>query len=358
MTPFFVLLFVPIMIQHIQIGNKNINYEKRNRIALIFFFAFLTVLVMLRHESIGNDTKNYIQYFHQVSKMNWHQVRISSEEFGFSYLNKVISLFSQNQHFYLAVVSIITFSMIYPTYKRVCSDASLTIVLFCTMSTFVMLFSGIRQMLAIGIGFIAYEFTRNKKTIPFIICVILAMLFHISAFILAFIYPIYHTTIKRKNLFVIIPILVGTFIFNKQIFSFLTSVLARFTRFDGQMTSTGAFTMLLLFIIFVAFSFLVVDESILDKETIGLRNLLLFALVLQMFAPLHMLAMRLNYYYLIFIPLLMPKIVACRRQQWNQVAIAGRYVMFVFFLLYFFYSAYTKENNLHVFPYHFFWENV
>jgi hypothetical protein len=92
-------------------------------------------------------------------------------------------------------------------------------------------------------------------------------------------------------------------------------------------------------------------------EQLSQRHFLLLVLVLQMFAPLHELAMRMNYYYIIFIPLLIPKIVACRSKRWNQVAIAARHIMVIFFALYFFYSA-SRGGALHVFPYHFFWENV
>ena len=76
-----------------------------------------------------------------------------------------------------------------------------------------------------------------------------------------------------------------------------------------------------------------------------------------MFAPLHTLAMRMNYYYIIFIPLLLPRIIEYRSRRWNQVAILGRHIMVVFFLVYFFVNA-SGGGGLNVFPYHFFWERV
>ena len=164
-----------------------------------------------------------------------------------------------------------------------------------------MMFSGVRQMLAIGIGCLAYEFTRNKKLIHFIIAVCIAITFHVSAFMLAFMYPIYNAKITKKWLGAVVPALLVIFVFNKQIFSFLATLLRRFTRFDAEVTSTGAFTILLLFAMFAVFAFLTPNESRLDEDTIGLRNFLLFSIVIQMFAPLHMLAMRMNYYYIIFI---------------------------------------------------------
>ncbi len=357
MAVFYILLLVPMLIQHIVIGKKQIDFEKKNKRALFVFFVLITLLVMLRHESVGSDTRNYIYFFNNFAGMDWDEVGKESFEFGFSYFNKILSVFTEDPQVFLAVTAIIISLMIYPTYKRLCVDPSFTIVLFCIMSTFVMMFSGIRQMLAIGIGFIAYEFTRNKKLIPFIITVFVAMTFHVSAFMLIFMYPLYYAKITKKWLFAVVPALVVMFVFNRQIFLILALILERFTNYDASISQTGAYTMIILFAAFAVFAFLIPDESHIDTETIGLRNFLLFSLALQMFAPLHTIAMRMNYYYIIFIPLLLPKIIECRSERWKQVAVVGRHIMVIFFLVYFFINA-SGGGNLRVFPYNFFWENI
>lgn len=357
MAVFYVLLLLPILIQHIKVSNYPINYQKKNKDAIMLFFCILTLLLIFRHESVGSDTSNYLQIFERFSMMKWRYVAETHYEIGFAIFNKVISVISKKPQVYLAIVAIAVTVMIYPTYKRLCVDASLTIVLYCLMSTFVMMFSGIRQMLAVGIGFIAYEFTRRHKLIPFLLIVLLSMTFHTSGFILLFMYPLYHTRITKKWLYVVIPVLVVLFVFNEPVFAVLSIILERFTKFEGIVSSTGAYTMLILFVVFTAFTFLIPDESKIDAETVGQRNFLLLALSIQMFAPLHTLAMRMNYYYIIFIPLLLPKIIQYRSKRWNQVAILGRHVMVVFFLVYFFVNA-RRDGNLNVFPYHFFWENV
>lgn len=354
---FVVLLLVPMVVQHIVIKGHRIQYQKRNKTALRFFFCLLTLLVMLRHEAIGNDTRNYIHFFEKIGRRDWYYIVDADLEIGFVFLNKVLSLITKQPQVYLAIAAVAVSAMIYPTYKRLCVDASLTIVLFCIMSTFVMMFSGIRQMLAVGIGFIAYEFARQKKLIPFMLAVLVAMTIHISAFMLAFMYPLYHSKITKKWMLVVVPLLAVVFLFNRQIFSVLTAIMAQYTKYEGSISSTGAYTMLILFAGFSAFAFLIPDEARMDRETIGLRNFLLLSLVIQMFAPLHTLAMRMNYYYIIFIPLLLPKIIQYRSKRWNQVAILGRHVMVVFFLFYFFANAY-RGGGLRIFPYHFFWESI
>lgn len=354
MVIFFVLLLVPIMMQHFAIKGLHMDYQKRNQAAMTFFFVLLTLMIGLRHESVGNDTRNYINFFKAYARADWDD--FSGAEVGFQYLNKLISLFSREPQVYLAMAAVLVSAMIYPTYKRLCTDASLTIVLFCTMSTFFMMFSGIRQMIAISIGFIAYHFTRQKKLIPFVLSVLLALSMHTSAFMLAFMYPLYHARVTKKWLYIVVPVLAVCFAYNRQIFGALALILQEFTEYDTEITLTGAYTMLILFGAFTVFSFLVTDERKLDGETIGLRNFLLLAFALQMFAPLHMLSMRMGYYYMIFVPLLLPRIIECRSRRWNQVAILGRHVMVAFFLVYSFISA--SGGALNVFPYRFFWEQV
>ena len=156
----------------------------------------------------------------------------------------------------------------------------------------------------------------------------------------------------------VIPLLGGIYFFHRQLFSFLGLILNQFTDYDTSVTKTGAVTSLILFVLFAIFSFLVPDETKMDDDTRGMRNFLLFSVAIQMFAPLHNLAMRMNYYYIIFIPLLIPKIIEARSERWGQVAITARHIMVIFFTVYFFYNAYTGTSNLRVFPYHFFWENV
>jgi hypothetical protein len=360
MGVFYILLSIPLILQHIVIKGNHLDYQKRNRIALTFFFSFLTGLVMLRHESVGNDTSNYLFYFRAYSNLPWDLLIDNlgrTKESLFPILNKAISVISKEPQFYIAVTAVIICALIYPTYRRLCTDASLTVVLFSIMSTFVMMFSGIRQMLAIGIGFFAYDLTRQKKLLPFVVAVVVAMCLHTSAFMLVFMYPLYHARVTKKWLYVVVPVLLLVFVFNEQIFTMLGLILERYTEFSGAIEPTGAYTMIVLFALFVVFSYLIPDEKMLDEETIGLRNFLLLALAVQLFAPLNTLAMRMGYYYIIFIPLLIPRIVVCRSKRWNQIALFARHIMLIVFTLYFFVSAYGG-GGLHVFPYHFFWENV
>lgn len=358
MLPYVILIVFPILLSIIRFTTTNTDIKPENNnqsFSICIFFVILSILVMFRSQEIGNDTRNYMNFFLRYASMEWKELGRDSMEIGFQILNKVISLLSNDPRVFLIITTILICLMMVPTYLRLCVDTPLTVVLFCSMSTFAMMFSGVRQMLAVGAGFIAYEFTRRRKLLFFILTVLLATSIHTSAFMLAFMYPLYNTKINRKTFMLLIPIFVGIMVFNKPIFRSLGNILIQFTDYQVTETSTGAYTMLILFVLFTLFAFIIPDENQLDAETYGLRNFLLISLIVQMLAPLNFVAMRMNYYYIIYIPLLLPRVIKNRKKEYTKVAILARYIMIVFFLLYFFVNA-NHSNKLHIYPYEFFWE--
>lgn len=355
MIVFYLLLFFPILIQHTYI--PGIEYQRKNVAAMRLFFIMLLILVACRHWNVGTDTSNYVILCREIVNTPLKQYTGFATEQGFVWLTKLSYMIFDHDQFCLALTAAISILLIARTYIRLCKDTSLTITLFSAMSVFVMLFSGIRQSLAMGIGMLSYEFVRKKKKAWFLFTVVVACLFHNSAIMLLLLYPAYHVKITKKSLYIVVPVILLIFVFNRPIFSFLTVILARFTRFDMLSSATGAYTMLILFVVLAVFAYIIPNEERLDEEAKGLRNILLLAIVVQMFAPLHTLAMRMNYYYIVLLPLLIPMVISARKDSLRQVAYAGRCVMIGVFLLYFF-AVLAPSGALDVFPYHFFWESV
>ncbi len=360
MWPYVLLTFVPIIIQetrHLKISFNPSELKRRSKLPMIIFWSFLTLLLVFRSEKVGIDLSKYLIIFKSVGAKSWGAAITRSAEVANNFMLKAIYELTADFRWVMVISAILSVLFISWAYVKYSSDASLTIVLFMNMTNFILLFSGLRQSIAISLGFLAFEFVRSKKIVPFILIVALAMLFHTSAFMLAFMYPLYRVRITRKWLVGIIPAMLILFLFNKPVFTFLGSILERFTKYDSTITQTGSYTMLVLLAMFAAFSFIIPDEKSLDDDTVGMRNFLLLAVMLQMFAPLHTIAMRMNYYYIAFIPLVIPRIIAHRSVRWNQIAIIARYVFIVYFCLYFFFSVYQK-NDLMTFPYRFFWETA
>ncbi|MBQ9780410.1 MAG: EpsG family protein [Clostridia bacterium] len=326
------------------------------------FFSLLIVLLSVRHISIGNDTYNYAEFFARYIRADFSEVFKYGSDFLYWLLNWLVGKVTQNFQWFLTIVALLS---VIPVAKVYCDDREygfLKIILFVNMSTFVMLFSGLRQVLAMAMGLVAYEFVRKKKFWWFLIFATVALGFHHSAFVVYLFYPLYHVSFKKKHLWFIVPGLLLVFIFNKPIFTWATSILNSVLgeKYAATIENTGAYTMLILFALFLVLAYVLPDEKKMDRETIGLRNFLIMAVILQCFAPVHTLAMRLNYYFVIFIPVLIPKILKNTKSNYKEVAWLASIVLTAFFTVYYLYTTYvsckTGISSLNTYPYVPFWK--
>ncbi|MBR2353331.1 MAG: EpsG family protein, partial [Clostridia bacterium] len=274
----------------------------------------------------------------------------------------LIGQFTDSYQVFLTIVALITIVPMAIIYGQDRRHGFLKIVLFMNMSTFIMLFSGLRQAIAISVGLIAFECVKKKHLFRFLLVALIAFGFHHTGFMVFTFYPLYHAAFKRKHLWFVIPSILLVFVFNKQIFTWATNLLNQFLgdKYLVEIDETGAYTMLLLFILFAVFAYIIPDEKQMDRETLGLRNILLAAVLLQCFAPIHMLAMRMNYYFIIFIPILIPKLLTVVKPNLKDVAGIAKVVLTGFFMLYYLITTYIKCQTglsvLDTYPYVPFWQ--
>ena len=376
MLPYILLLFVPLLFScvsfsyHIAERNRKwtIVIGQRREVlehscVLPVFFLLFIILLSLRDETIGRDLDNYRLYFYHYAALDIEDI-FTQEKTDILYwlLTWAIGQLTNNYQIFLAVVAIITVLPISYVYGKDRKHGFLKMVLFMNMSIFVMIFSGLRQAIAISVGLIAYEFVKKKQFIGFLIAALIAFGFHHTGFMVFLFYPLYHMTIKTKHLWFVIPGMLVFYGFKESIFTWGTDMLNRLAgeKYEAEITETGAYTMLILFILFAVFVYLIPDEKNMDPETLGLRNFLLMTVILQCFAPIHALAMRMNYYFIIFIPILIPKIISTPRENTKEMAWIAKYVMLAFFVAFYLITTYvscqTGISDLDTYPYVPFWK--
>lgn len=371
MVPYILLILIPALCLFVSVENKNgakvlhigkSKYTKDNSIAISMFFILFFLLLALRDESIGNDTTGYLIFFNAHNTKRFSDTLLFGFEPVYSFLNWIVNKFTHNFQIYLIIVAAINVLPLAKIYNEDKRNSFLKIILFLNMTTFIMFFSGIRQALAMSVGMIAYKFVKEKKPLWFIITCLVAIGFHHSAFMLFFMYPLYYFSLKRKHLLFIVPIMIISHIYNAEIFSNLTYILSLFSNEYSNIETeeTGAIATFLMFIAFAVFSYTISDEKKMDRNMVGLRNFLLFSVFLQSFASVHILAMRMNYYYIMFIPLLIAKIVEVPKKEFVQVSYIIEKLITFFFVGYFLYSLYNSyisgTSTLSTIPYAFFWE--
>ncbi len=379
MIPYLILLFIPLLFSVFAVvprdrGRKwvlKIGMDKEirdNSFMLPLFFIIFFLILALRDETIGRDLVKYKYYFDRFSHLDLKVVLQTKSDGLFWLLDWLVGRFTRDYQWFLTIVAAMT---LIPIAKIYCEDKDhgfLKIVLFVNMSTFIMIFSGLRQALATSIGLIAYEFVRKKKPFWFLVCVFIALGFHHTAFMVLGFYPLYHLPIRKKQMWTAIPVIALMFLFNRQIFSMVTGPMNALLgdKYEATIEDTGSYTMLIVFALFAVMAYVIPDEDRMDKETLALRNFLLVTVALQCFAPVNTLAMRMNYYYIIFVPMLIPRVLKYSDERYGSTRQRGSAVWWIemaimaFFLLYYLYTTYigcqTGVSALDTYPYVPFWE--
>lgn len=368
MFPYLFLLLITAVIPLIAYQRRGVyatcdySYlvEKRNHMTVFLFFMGLFVLLSLRDYTIGRDLAEYryifeiceVTAFNDLSDLRW--------ENGYTVYNKLVTFITGDYRLFLIITALITVVPIYKLYSKEKKYSLLSIVIFINMPCFLIIFSGLRQAIAISIGIFVYMAIENKRYILSGLLLLLAVSFHVSAFVLILLYPIFFWKIKTNHLIYIIPVLLGVYAFRIPIFTLILSVSPEhYIEYYGEVQQTGAFGMMILFVIFVVFSFVILDESVMSKRDYFLRNILLIAAIFQLFVPIHGLIQRASYYFLIFVPISLLSVVQAPKKRLKSISNLAVAVMGIFFVVYFFLNAtYSTDNLLDVFPYKFFWSGM
>ena len=160
------------------------------------------------------------------------------------------------------------------------------VVLFLNIAPFVMYFSGLRQAMAMAFVVPCYAYCREKKPLRFACMVLCAFLFHKSALILLLMYPVYHVRLKQKaHLLYLLLIEAVVYVYSVPIFTLLMWFVGSYAEdYASGIGATGAYAVTLLLTVLLVYAFIIPDQQKLDADTIGLRNLLVFSVMLQSFS--------------------------------------------------------------------------
>lgn len=359
MFAYYLLVGAPLLLALLLYGMKRtyrlekVPYQSK---ILGLFFLICFCLLAFRASNIGSDTSNYLSQFYVARNMSWRDyLREKSSEIGFTVLTKLISEISGSGQFYLAIIAFLSVYPLAKLYREESESPILTISLYLILPMFAMQFSGLRQAVAMAFVPLAYSYVKTKRWGRFLAVVLIATLFHKSAWLILLLYPTYHINISRKALLWAIPALFLVYMFNEQIYVGLIAIANNlYSDRYAETTETGAYSMLFLFAIILFFSYLFLGDT--DVETKGQRNILFLSVAIQCFALVNRVAMRMNYYFLLFLPLLLPKVIRRIPYKNKWFASMVEIVCCAYFLYYFMDKMLSGQSAFGIYPYIPFWK--
>lgn len=285
--------------------------HKSARNYCIAFTIIWTVILGLRHPSMGVDLRyqsdnGYLAVFEVIADLPWGDVftrRILNYERGYIILNKLISYLSSDPQLLIFICAVIITAIAAVIFNKNSPYPFMSSIIYLALPSFLINFSGLRQALAIAITFMSFEMIKKKKLIWFVLLITLAGTFHGSAYIFLAAYPIYHIRFNRltSTITVIVPVIVYFFRYP------LFEVFSKLFKKNAVIDNNGSVELFIIF--WLIYFFCIVFGHERDDFESGTRNLFLMAVVCQAFGGLYDTAMRVGYYFMIYLTLLLPRII-------------------------------------------------
>ena len=358
MLPYIGILVIMAYLGFIKYFARWDSRETAARMAAWVMFG-LWLLLALRSPYMGIDLgyrqmmeTGYLQSFHIISSLPLRDV-FSIEpylnyEFGYKILNALVGWIWENEQFFLAVCAAISMLPVALVIQKDSSAPMYSCLIYFALPLYELLFSALRQGIAVGLCFFALSAIEKRKPLKFIAIVLMASTFHSTALLFLAAYPIYHLKMHISIRLVSIAAVPVLYLMRYEILN-LYAVLFR----PGAIAdNNGALGMLILLCaIYLVCCFFCGDG---DPRFSGYLNLLLVCCMIQTVANIHSTAMRAGYPYMIPLILLIPKLF--EKMEWR-LRVVAKWTVVIFFTFFAVRVIYSSTWSC-MYPYIPFWEEI
>ena len=334
--------------------------QKLERNAYWLVCILLCGLLALRHPTMGADlaygqSYGYLGQFAVIAKYKWSALyafsKASHYEYGFILFNKLLSVFTESNQVYIAVTAIMSLVPILILLYRNSDHPFDSLLIYLGLPVFLICYSSVRQAIAVSVCTLSFEFLKKKKFWPFLLVVLFAAMFHRTAIVFAVVYPLYHLHIDKRVQTFSILLIPLVFLLREPIFHLVSG----YFRQNAVIEQTSSYTLFVVFSLIYIFTVLFGNEN--DPEECGYRNLFLLVCLCQAFASIYSIAMRLGYYFMPYLPLLLDRVLQNfphdHQRQMARWAVVGSFALFGL------YSIYVSRGDwAHASPYIFFWQSA
>ena len=307
-------------------------------ISFVCIFVFAIILGIFRNGFLGVDVLNYRSHFYSVRKMNWLDTfSYGDTDIGFYIISKIISLFTSDYDVYKAILYIITTTIVACIILKQSRYPAISFMVYFSLGFMGFNFCILRQALAMSICFWGFRFAKEKKLIKFIFLVFIAALFHSTAIVFIFVYPIINSKISGISMIKKVALMVLAYIFGRVGLPYLYRFFH--TDYSSVAISNQGLTKLLIYIILIVGIRMLLSGSTNDRKKEF--ETAFVSIYMQLIALSFSLFTRITQYFIFYLVLVVPEVYEKRKNNLIHVGF-----IIVFTILYF-----VNLNGMNIVPY-------
>lgn len=291
--------------------------EKKN-FAYFIGCSFLILMFVVQDLESGIDLHNYYHFYQEIIPLDFKgMLQYETWEFGFVLLNKLTYLMGMGPRMLYMILSLVMLVPLFLWIYRESDDPMLALFVFVAMGFYKMSIGVLRQWCAIAVLMHSCRFIREKKPIPFLLMVGLAMLFHRTAG--AFV-VVYIACLFPVNRYIMLLAMAGSAalaVFGQPVMHFLNL----FVRVPAEVAYNGGITMYAVLWIITLLAYWLLHNRLNDPKIKVPFMMLLIAAATQSISFTFSNYARAVVYFSVALTLLVPELytVVFRKQEGNPV---------------------------------------
>ena len=305
---------------------KNRSQRLPKTVFLSASFLALFACSALRH-NIGYDYAMYAKGFALMRAEGFSNVAYLDWEWGFTILTKAIGLITGEVRIYMAAMALLCLAGPFCAILRHSKKAWLSVLLYINLYFFYCTMNFIRQSIAISIVMFAYTFMVERKFWRFLLLVLLASSFHLTALIMVPVYFVINFKPSPKVPLMYAYLVLWVFISSDSTLDLLTGIIHSEYR-DSVFLKLGLGaihavfpTLVVASGMFLLFRFVQPkDIANFEKPVVMQTNLMYFSYLWILIMLKHAIFERFSYYSYVFVILYIPELIAFADQKYKHHA--------------------------------------
>ena len=221
---------------------------------------------------------------------------------------------------------------------------ALLFALFVLMGFWHGSFNGVRQYLAASVLFCGYNYLKEKQLLKYFLVVCIAFLFHRSAIVMLFLYPVVHRKINQVNILLSAAVLAVFSFYSRSMFSVAGWIMEKQYSLNNGYTSHQVNIIRVVAACIPAIIFLVLywGEELSDSETFYL-NLLIVHAAIRLFTMNSALLYRVGIYTTAFAVIAIAELLEGLHDSNRKIVTAG--ILAMYFGMWWYELAGTSSLN-------------
>lgn len=222
--------------------------KQSKKMYLIICLFFIWIIMAFRSYFVGNDTIAYVNMFPLLASLplslygsNLFSILFTKNRFEYGYVvfDKLVYSLSHNPRWLLIISSFIIVFFLGYILCKYSNDLTLALIIFITMGFMSGSMSQIRQYIAWAVCLYSIRYIVNNNLFKFILTIIIAMLFHISAIIFLPLYWLAKIKLNLKKGILFFVITLPLFIFFDSISNTVGLFINSYNDYAEQLANNG-----------------------------------------------------------------------------------------------------------------------